>query len=295
MDFRLRVFLAVASNLNFTKAALELHISQPAISKHIQELEGAYGVQLFERSGGRIALTTAGQIFRTHAIEIIESYRALGLEMNLLTGRFSGTLRIGASTTIAQYVLPPLVARFIERFSDIRLTMLSGNSEQIERALVDRTIDLGLVESASRHAGLRYAAMADDRLVMIVSARSKLKERITIDELRILPLVVRESGSGTLEVIENKLAEHNVSLSEMNILLQLGSTESIKVFLSNCPSACAIVSRAALNLPFDNELFRIIEVDDVNFDRQFSFVNIIGSKNELVEKFMWFVSDNYKL
>lgn len=292
MDFRLRVFVSVARNLNFTKAAGELHISQPAISKHIQELEATYGVQLFERAGNRIILTTAGEIFLKHAEEIIESYRALSLDMNLQSGRFSGVLRIGASTTIAQYVLPELIARFIKRFPDIRLTMLTGNSEQIEQALAGHRIDVGLVESDSRHSGFRYTHIADDELVMVTSVRNKIKDEVTVEELKSLPMVLRESGSGTLEVIEKALAAYNVKLSHMNILLQLGSTESIKSFLMNCPSAYAIISIVALTKELLQNTLKVIEIDGVTIDREFAFVTQLGSQNDLVERFVQFVNNN---
>ncbi|MEG2666761.1 MAG: LysR substrate-binding domain-containing protein, partial [Bacteroidales bacterium] len=231
MDFRLSVFVSVAHHLNFTKASKELYISQPAISKNIKELEKEYGVQLFERMGGKIALTIAGTAFLAYAKSILEGYRALRLEMNLLTGNIGGTLHVGASTTIAQYLLPEILARFIFHFPNIRFLMLTGNSEQVEQALVEHRIDVGLVEGNSRHAGFSYSHFAKDELVMVTNAHNKIKGKISLKELSVLPLVLRESGSGTLEVIENRLAEQGWKLSEMNVLLQLGSTEGIKSFL----------------------------------------------------------------
>ncbi|MEG1556558.1 MAG: LysR family transcriptional regulator, partial [Bacteroidales bacterium] len=150
MDFRLRAFIAVAQQLNFTKAAKELFISQPAISKHIQELENIYGVQLFERNGSKITLTSAGEIFLKHAESITNSYKELQLEMNLWSGKFTGNLKVGASTTIAQHTLPPKIAQFIMAFPDIKLSVIMGNSEQIEQALREHTIDVGLVEGIHR-------------------------------------------------------------------------------------------------------------------------------------------------
>lgn len=295
MDFRLRVFASVARNLSFTKAAQELHISQPAISKHIQELEAGYGVQLFERTGSRIALTTAGLLFEKHANYIIESYRTLSLEMNLLTGNFNGTLRVGASTTIAQYVLPEIIARFITRFADVRLEMLTGNSEQIEQALTDHRIDVGLVEGSSRHQGLRYAHFAKDELVMITSSHNKTKTEISLNELRSLPIVLRETGSGTLEVIERALAKHGIKISQMNVLLQLGSTESIKSFLVNCLWSYAIISIAALSKELVQNQLQIIEIQQLELEREFAFVTAQGVQNELVERFVEFLIYNKKL
>lgn len=106
-DFRLRVFSSVAKNLSFTKASQELFISQPAITKHIQELETMYQTRLFERMGNKILLTDAGRLLLEHCEKILEDYGRLEYEMNLLRNEHTGELRLGASTTIAQYVLPP--------------------------------------------------------------------------------------------------------------------------------------------------------------------------------------------
>lgn len=110
-DFRLRVFITAAKTLNFTKCAEQLYISQPAVSKHIGELESRYKVQLFERSGSRLALTEAGRVMLEHAERIADGYRRLQYEMDLFTDRLGGELKVGASTTIAQYVLPQVLAR----------------------------------------------------------------------------------------------------------------------------------------------------------------------------------------
>lgn len=113
MDFRLKVFHSVACNLSFTKASRELFISQPAISKHIHELEVQYKTPLFERTGSQIRLTRAGELLFSHTHSLLASYRQLDFEMNLLTNNFLGDLHLGASTTISQYVLPPVLALFI--------------------------------------------------------------------------------------------------------------------------------------------------------------------------------------
>lgn len=153
-DFRLRVFITAAKTLNFTKCAEQLYISQPAVSKHIGELESRYKVQLFERSGSRLALTEAGRVMLEHAERIADGYRRLQYEMDLFTDRLGGELKVGASTTIAQYVLPQVLARFTARFPEVKVSLASGNSEQVEAALARHDTDLGLVESSARHPGV---------------------------------------------------------------------------------------------------------------------------------------------
>lgn len=234
-DFRLKVFLSVAKNLSFTKASQELFVSQPAITKHIQELETCYQVRLFDRQGNKISLTEAGKLLQEHSEKILEDYKRLEYEMHLLHNEYIGDLKLGASTTISQYVLPPLLANFIAKFPQVNLSLLNGNSREIEAALQEHRIDLGLVEGICRLPNLRYTTFLQDELVAVVHTGSKLSlpDEITPEDLSRIPLVLRERGSGTLDVFERALSEHNMKLSSLNVLLYLGSTESIKLFLEH--------------------------------------------------------------
>lgn len=296
--FRLKVFVSVARNLSFTSAANELNVSQPAVSKHIQELESAYRVHLFERNGAAIKLTNHGAVFLKHALSIIESYRTLQLEMNFLTQNFVGTLHIGASTTIAQYVIAPIIAKFITRFTDIKVSLMQGNTRQIERALIEHRIDIGLIEGRSRRAVFRYSRFAADELVLVTSTSTVSEPEISLSELALLPLVLREVGSGTLEVVERTLASCGVKLRNMNVILHIGSTESIKQFLCNS-SAYAIISIVAVADDIAKGKLKIIDIADVAFGREFSFISLMGGHNELgeaAEKFERFAVDyNQKL
>lgn len=218
-DFRLRVFITAAKTLNFTKCAEQLFISQPAVSKHIGELESRYKVQLFERSGSRLALTEAGRVMLEHAERIADGYRRLQYEMDLFTDRLGGELKVGASTTIAQYVLPQVLARFTARFPEVKVSLASGNSEQVEAALARHDTDLGLVESSARHPGFHYEPFIPDELVLIASTKGRYGrcDQVTLAELQTVPLVLRESGSGTLEVISKYLAAADVRLASLRV------------------------------------------------------------------------------
>ena len=176
-DLRLKVFASVARNLSFTRASHELLVSHPAITKHIKELESAYGVRLFERMGNKIALTDAGRILMQHCDRIIADYKALEFEMNLLRGVHKGELRLGASTTISQFILPPLLARFAERFPQVALSLVSGNSTFVEQQLHAHAIDLGLVEGSSHQPDLKYSHFMRDELVAVVAAKRLLNHR----------------------------------------------------------------------------------------------------------------------
>ena len=211
MDFRLKVFHSVATNLSFTKASKELFISQPAISKHIHELEVQYKTPLFDRVGSRIALTHAGELLLSHTKLLLSAYRQMDFEMNLLTDNFSGELRLGASTTISQYVLPPVLSSFIQKFPEIKISLQNGNSRDIEQALREGRITLGLVEGTAHQSTLHYTPFMKDELVVVAHTGSSLAvyDEITIEQLCTLPLVLRENGSGTLDVVEASIRKRH--------------------------------------------------------------------------------------
>ena len=248
MDFRLKVFHSVACNLSFTKASRELFISQPAISKHIHELEVQYKTPLFERTGSQIRLTRAGELLFSHTHSLLASYRQLDFEMNLLTNNFLGDLHLGASTTISQYVLPPVLALFIK-----------------------------------------------DELVVVTHVGSKLAayDELTLEQLCALPVVLRENGSGTLEVLEGTLAKHQIKLSQLNVLLQLGSTESIKLFLENS-DALGILSIRAVTRELMAGRLKVIDIEGFKAERTFSFVEPQGQNSGMEESFMRFASQHWQ-
>lgn len=288
-DFRLKVFLSVAKNLSFTKASQELFVSQPAITKHIQELETTYQTRLFERQGNKISLTAAGQLLLEHSERILDHYKQLEYEMHLLHNAYTGELKLGASTTIAQYVLPPLLASFIEKFPQVNLSLMSGNSREIETALQEHRIDLGLVEGIIRLPNLKYTDFLEDELVAIVHPGSKLiiGDEVLPEDLQRIPLVLRERGSGTLDVFEKALLQHDLKLSSLNVLLYLGSTESIKLFLTN--SDCmGIVSVRSVRRELFSGLFRVVEIKEMPLLRTFSFAQLQGQESGLSQVFMQF-------
>ncbi len=290
-DFRLKVFVSVARNLSFTKASKELFISQPAISKHIQELESMYGVRLFNRKGSHITLTEAGKLLKLKSESIIEQYNQLAFEMHLLHNELVGELRLGASTTIAQYVLPPLLARFTERYPQVKISLFNGNSQEIEQSLFRNELDCGLVEGITRESNLKYTHFLRDELVVIVRDGHPLanKEELTMDEFRANGLVLRERGSGTLDVFEKALSRLNIKLSMLNVQLFLGSTESIKLYLEHT-DAMGVVSIRSVAREVVLGRFKIIDVPALFMEREFSFIELHGEGNPLVEQFMRFAA-----
>lgn len=294
-DFRLKVFQSVAKNLSFTKASQELFVSQPAITKHIQELETYYQARLFDRQGSKISLTDAGKLLLQHSEKILDDYKQLEYEMHLLHNEYIGELRLGASTTISQYVLPPLLANFIAKFPQVNLSLFNGNSRGVELALQEHRIDFGLVEGIFRLPNLKYTLFLKDELVAVVHSRSRLAvtEEITPEELLHIPLVLRERGSGTLDVFERALLQHNLKLSSLHVLLYLGSTESIKLFLEHT-DCMGIVSIRSVHKELLAGNLRIVEIKGMPMQREFNFVQLQGQEGGLSQAFMRFAMHHSK-
>jgi LysR family transcriptional regulator, transcriptional activator of the cysJI operon len=293
-DFRLKVFQSVARNLSFTKASNELYITQPAVTKHIKELESEYEVKLFNRSGNRITLTPAGIILLSHADHMMALHNEIKFDLSQLKGNHQGNMRLGASTTIAQYVIPADLAKFHEKFPDIQLSLISGNTEYIEKLLLKGEIDIGIVEGKPSHADIKYTPFLNDELLIFTSSRNiEYKTSVNIEELVHLPLVLRERGSGTLEIIEKKLQQLKIIPRQLNILMYLGSTEAIKSFIKT-GNGVGIVSRFAITQELENNTFKLITAPDLRFLRLFYFISAEGPEPTGITKlFINFLQNHY--
>ncbi|MDM1297115.1 LysR family transcriptional regulator [Empedobacter falsenii] len=288
-DFRLKVFDTVAKRLNFTKAANELNITQPAVTKHIKEVELNLNIKLFERNGTKIKLTKAGEILLKYTEEIFSVYQKMEFEIGQLQEKQKGTLRLGASTTIAQYVLPPILAEFRKRFPEIQLSLVIQNSEKIEDLLANHKIDIGLIEAQIKNRTFHYFPFMKDEIVLVSHQNHSIstKNNIKLDDLKHIPLVFREPGSGTLETIDLALKSKNIKLNELNIEIQLGSTESIKSYVLHS-DALAFLSIQSILQELKNQTLTIIDVKSLVIERNFNFIIPEGEQSKLVNLFIDF-------
>ena len=288
-DFRLKVFHTVASRLNFTRAAEELYITQPAVTKHIHEIENYFKVKLFDRNGTRIKLTPAGQVLFQHTTQLFAIYSNLEFDLNTLSERHSGQLNIGASTTVAQYVLPPVLASFHAKFQDIRVAMKIDNTGETENALQERSIDLGVIEGRTKNALFKYTEFVKDKLVLVADARHPLAKKATLkpEELTKIPLLLREPGSGTLEVLAHALKPLGIKIGQLRNEMQLGSTESMKAYIQH--SDClAFMSAHAVTKEVANQELAVIDVKGLVIERFFYFIQLHGQAEALPDLFIRF-------
>lgn len=229
-DRRLQVFHTVAGVLSFTKAAEILNMTQPAVTFQVRQLEEDFNTRLFDRSHNRISLTQAGELVLGYANQIVELYGEMHESVKVMTGNNSGLITLGASTTIAEYMLPGLLGDFRKEFPDIMVRLRVANTDAVVAMVEDNTIDLGVVEGEVSNQLLRVENCLVDQLVAIVRPDHELasKDALSPDELPDYPFICREDGSGTRSVIAEYLKKQGVEESQLNVAFELGSTEAIK-------------------------------------------------------------------
>ena len=272
-DRRLKVFHTVAKLLSFTKAAEALHMTQPAVTFQVRQLEEYFNTRLFDRTHNKVNLTPAGERVAEFAERIFDLYSEMENSVRDLTGEISGALTIGASTTIAEYMLPALLGEFKARYPDINLRLKVSNSEGIVSMVEHNVIDLGVVESPVSNKNLIVEVCHDDQLVVIAAPDHELVKRggpVKAGEIVKYPFISREEGSGTREVIMQYLMDENVNPNEMNLSLELGSPEAIKGAVE-AGMGITIISRSIIDKEL--KLNTLCEVQlDPPLSRPFSFV-----------------------
>jgi DNA-binding transcriptional LysR family regulator len=293
-DFRLKVFHTVASKLSFTRASSELFISQPAVTKHINELEHQLNTRLFSRKGSSIALTPSGEVLLTYAEKIFRLYASLENEIAQLSDSTSGSLKIGASTTLAQYVLPKILAQFQKMHPQVSIEFIQGNSEFVQQQVLTEKIDIAIVEGISNHTQIHYQPFVEDKIVLVAKSNRKFltKGEIKPEQLLQIPLVLREQGSGTLEVIFKALNKANINYKDLNIALKLDNTESIKQYILHADCATFLSIHAISKELRENDL-SIIDLKGIEIARTFQFIELHGQNNSLAKLFKRFCISNY--
>ncbi|HJP64620.1 MAG TPA: LysR substrate-binding domain-containing protein [Mucilaginibacter sp.] len=295
-DFRLRVFYTVAQRLSFTKAAGELFITQPAVTKHIKELEQQLNAQLFKRNGNNITLTPAGKILLQYAEKIFHTYTELETELAQLNNMEAGTLHIGGSTTVAQTILPRLLALFKKTYPAVSFTFTQANTDQVTQQVLSEKIDIAIVEGAAHYPQITYSPFAKDEIVLVTRAGNQLSKKAEISPKQLpgIPLVLREAGSGTLDVIFNALTGVQINPKDLNIEIQLESSIAIKEYLLYSETATFLSIQSVVSELKYNEL-TIIDIKGLDIFRTFEFIQLQGKYTKLTELFKRFCISNYNL
>lgn len=275
-DRRLQVFHTVARLLSFTKAAETLHMTQPAVTFQVRQLEEYFNTRLFDRTHNRISLTDAGALVYRYANRIFELYNEMEHSVREMTGEISGALTIGASTTIAEYMLPSLLGDFKSKYPDVNIHLKVSNTEGIVSMVENNIIDLGVVEAPVGNRNLVVEMCSPDQLVAIVPPGhpEAQRENLNYSDLLKYPFICREEGSGTREVIQEWLKtarNEDASDEELNISMELGSPEAVKGAVE-AGMGISVVSRATIQKELKLGTLIAINLDPL-LERPFSFVH----------------------
>lgn len=270
-DRRLQAFHAVAKHRSFTKAAEALCMTQPAVTFQIRQLEDYFNTRLFDRANGRITLTPNGLVALQYVERILALYGELDEKVKELTGREVGVLMIGASTTIAEFLLPRILGEFKSRHPGIVPHLIVANSEAVQARVSSRTLDLGFIEGDSHLRTLVTDVCCKDELQVVCAPSHPLAQRIAlpIAALTEHPYISRELGSGTREVIDRYLENSGLAPDSLQIIMEASSPEALKGLVAT-GIGFAIMSRAIaekevrlgdlVQIPLDPPLIRHLSV-----------------------------------
>ena len=266
----LKTFIAVVEYKNFTKASEHLHLSQPSVSTHIKNLEKHFGVTLINRSIKQksILITESGHILYKRAKEILNILNTASLEVSHVSDSIKGHVKVGASLTIGEYILPKFLSFFIEKYPDIDVEIFIENTSLVCSNLKDLRLDIGLIEGISPALDFNQNYFLKDKMVLALPYNSDLlRDNFTFDKLQNQKWVVREAGSGTRDSLNMFLSINEIS--PKNIMI-LGSNYAVKEAVKNNLGITIMSSFIALP-SVDNKELSIIELDD-NYSRHFSYL-----------------------
>lgn len=277
LDYRLEVFRAVAEKLNFTRAAAALHISQPAVTRHVRLLEEHYGAPLFLRGPAGIALTDAGRRLLDHARQVDALTREMEARLRSRQPVLAGPLRLAASTTIAQYLLPAKLAAFHKQHPEVTLTLRAGNTEEVIGALLAGRADLGLIEGESGRRELRAEAFFQDEILCVAAPGHPLagRARVSMDDLRGERLILREPGSGTRRVVERALQKAGLPPRRLAVAFEIQDSEAIKGLVAH-QAGIGFLSRLAMRHELAHGLLAALPVKGLRITRPLYFLTPQG-------------------
>ena len=261
-DRRLQVFHAVAKHLSFTRAADALFMTQPAVTFQVRQLEEQYNTRLFERRHGSITLTQAGELALSYAERILELSDEMDTRFAEMTGEMRGLLLIGASTTIAESLLPEVLAEFNASHPQARPRLIVANSEAIAGRVADHSLEVGLVDAPVKLPGLTCEVCCEDELTVICAPGYPLAELKKVGPRALVDYeyLSREPGSGTRDIVDNYFRANKVAVDDLKMQMELGSQEALKAVVATS-LGFAIVSRAAVDKELKLGLLLAIPLD----------------------------------
>ncbi|MBD1223002.1 LysR family transcriptional regulator [Virgibacillus halodenitrificans] len=291
MDQHLKIFLTVAEMQNFSRAAEEHHMTQPAVSQYIRTFEEMIGTRLLERNNKYVRLNKAGEIVYHHGKEILGLYTKMQNLVDDLTNKASGRLYIGASYTFGEYVLPRIISNLQDIYPDIHPEITIGNTTKISGLVATNQLDVGIVEGQFIDKKLIAEELAEDAMVVVASVNhplAKKKGEIVRTDLQRETWVVREEGSGTREATEKVFRQFNLSPEK---LMNFSSTQLIKESVE-VGLGISLLSQWTIQKELKNDDLKILDVAGLPLQRKFSIVTNSRFQTKALEVFLSILRKN---
>lgn len=283
----LHFFYKLCSNPQVTQVAQELNISQSAISLAIKSLENKLNEQLFDRIGKKLILNEKGRFFKE---KTFSHYLALKDAQNIFQeNKLAGNIKIAASKTISNFLMPNIYYDFLSKYSDVKLDISINNSNEIIEKILSSKLDIGLIEVDTQHSSLIKEKLCDDELIVVTSDENSPK--ITFIDSINKKWILRETGSGTREIFINHIGQ---IAQELNIFMELQDFEEIKTIVLNNKDTVTAISKVIVQKELDEKKLFQIKLRNIEFKREFYLVyHKEKSKNLLFETFIEFLKSRF--
>jgi len=296
IDFRhLETFYRVAEVKSFSKAAGDLCITQPTVSGHILALEQSLSLRLFDRKAKETRLTKAGEVFLGYATKILTARQDLVNALSELSQGIRGELSLGASTIPGEYLLPKLMSGFKGEHPNITFSLKIADTKEIVECVLQGNVELGMTGAKLNHHSLQYERYEEDEIIVIGPSDHPLakKRRVNFDDLSREPWIIREEGSGTQMVVEQSLRKKGRSLNQLNVVMEMGSTSSMKEGVK-ARVGLAFISKRAVEEELNQGLLSRIDTDGVEpILRQFYVLSHRGrTPSPMGKEFLRFLKRN---
>lgn len=292
IDIKLLTFITIGKTKNFTRAAEVLNITQPAVSQHIKGLEEYYNAKLLYKKGKEMKLTGEGKLLLKYALEI---ERLSKMVKSQLENKSSIIKRyhVGATLTIGGYVLPKIIGKYRKVHENIDIILRVENTENILKKLFNGEIHLGLIEGTFDKGKVNYEKLKNDELVLAVSPCHSFakKGEVSIEDVLNDHLILREEGSGTRKVFEDKLLQEGYSLENMNIYMEIGNIMAL-ISLVESNLGCTIISREAIKSSLKENTLKVVPIKEFRIMREFHFVYLDTFHKDFIDDFIRFCREN---
>ena len=292
-DNRLKAFCLVVEMRSFSKAGEAIFVTQSAMSHIIKNLEDEIGVKLINRSGKKVIPTPAGWLFYNQSKKILEAYKTLGNDINKLIKEIKGPINLGASTTVAKYLLPQVLYDFSKRYPEVQINLTVSNTEAIINELIEGNIDLGIVEGNIKNKGIALEEIADDEIVLIASDENPLakKGHITQQDFLFQPFIMPQAGSGLREFIEDFLQTLKMEPKDIKVSMTLGDSELI-IQMVQSGLGISFVSKWTVFRPIKEGTIKVLKLPGKSLYRKFYIASADKEPSTMVAKtFFKFIKD----